>query len=60
MGNILASPKTTFLGVVAILSVVAKWVQQGHVDFGDFQNIWDIIMGLGLVMAKDASTTGVK
>lgn len=60
MGNILRNPKTTFLGFAAIVSVLAKWVQAGHVDFSDFQSLWDIAVGLGLVMAKDANVTGVK
>lgn len=60
MQNIIASPKTTFLGVAAIVSIVAKWVQAGGVDFNDFNAIWGVMVGLGLIVAKDASTTGVK
>ena len=58
--NIVASPKTTFLGVVGIMAIVAKWVQAGHVDFNDFQSIWDIVISLGLIVAKDANITGAK
>lgn len=60
MKNILASPKTTFLGVAGIVAIVAKWVQSGNVDFNDFQAIWGIIVSLGLIVAKDASTTGLQ
>ena len=55
--NIFASPKTTFLGVAAIVAVVAKWVQAGIIDFND---IPVILAGLTGVAAKDANVTGVK
>lgn len=60
MKNILASPKTTFLGVASIVAIIAKWVQAGNIDFNDFQAIWGIIVGFGLIVAKDASTTGAQ
>lgn len=58
--NIIASPKTTFLGVASIVAIIAKWVQAGSVDFTDFQAIWGIVVGLGLIAAKDANVTGIK
>lgn len=58
--NMMASPKTTFLGFASIVAVVAKWVQSGHIDLTDLQSIVGIVSGLGLMSAKDANVTGVK
>jgi hypothetical protein len=53
--NVIASPKTTFLGVAGIIGVVAKWVQAGAVDFNDFPAI---VALLSSIFAKDANVTG--
>lgn len=57
MGNLLASWKTTFLGVSGIIAVVAKWVQAGAVDWNDMPTI---MASIGVILAKDNNVTGVK
>jgi len=47
--------KTSILGVAAIVSVIAKWVQAGQVDFSDFNSLAAIIAGMGLIVAKDGN-----
>ncbi len=60
MLNSLVSWKTTSIGVITILTIVAQWIQQGGVNFSDFQQIATILAGLGLIAAKDSNVTGVK
>ena len=47
--------KTSILGLAAIVSVIAKWVQAGQVDFSDLNSLIGIIAGMGLIAAKDGS-----
>lgn len=44
--------KTSILGVAGVIAIIAKWVQNGQVDFTDIPTI---LAGIGLVAAKDAS-----
>ena len=62
MNNEIRSWKTTFLGVAAIIAVIAKWVQAGHIDPNDlpslYSDIIQILLGIGLIAAKDFDVTG--
>jgi hypothetical protein len=55
--NVLASPQTTFFGVLGILTIIGKWIKAGSVDFSDMNQIWMLITSMGLIAAKDAGTT---
>jgi hypothetical protein len=57
MGNLLASWKTTFLGISGIIAVLAKWTQAGAVDWNDMPTI---MASIGVILAKDNNVTGVK
>jgi hypothetical protein len=57
LANIIASPKTTFLGFVGILTVIAGWVNAGTINFADINQIWMLAMSMGLVVAKDANVS---
>lgn len=59
--NVFSSPKTTFLGLAAVIAVIAKWVQHGF-DANDlpafYNDIVQLLLGLGLIQAKDFNITG--
>ena len=53
--NILVSWKTTFIGLAAIATVLAKWANAGAIDPADYSII---IAGIIGIFAKDAGVTG--
>jgi len=64
MNDFLKSWKSTFLGLAAIIAVLAKWVQAGHVDPNDLPSLYNdiiqILLGLGLIAAKDFNVSTSK
>lgn len=53
--NITINWKTTFLGIAGVVSVVAKWVKSGSIDWNDMPAI---MTAAGLIYAKDSNVTG--